>query len=428
MSVRTSLFLLITALILSLLGAQLWLSQQQSRQLADALQTTAFGVARDTLGEFLRTSDSENEFVWRQADRTIDLSLVADARGASLLLENDGRQQYVAIPRDSIDATLRASRQQQWLSSAVVFLLALLAAGWLAHRYARPLRQLTRAAERVAGGELGAQIDSGAHTSRELRQALQAFNRMSAQLAELDARNRQLQARQELSNIADLARGLAHTLRNPLHTLGLTLDEMARSDLPANRRETLAPLARRQIAHIDHWLRALLAVTQGEYETARTLSLPALAERIASEFADQGVRIDIAAAADLSPLQGHENEVASLLHTLIGNAVEACQTMHQGSADGQHIEGQHIDVVHVDVLLQNINDGVRIQVRDNGSGLNPELRERLFQPHVTDKTQGAGMGLFLARRIARARYHGDLHLDDNTPRGVIATLELHHVR
>ncbi len=418
MSVRTSLFLLITALILSLLGAQLWLSQQQSRQLADALQTTAFGVARDTLGEFLRASDSENEFIWRQADRTIDLSLVADARGASLLLENDGREQYVAIPRDSIDATLRASRQQQWLSTAAVFLLALLAAGWLAHRYARPLRNLTRAAERVADGELGAQIDSGAHTSRELRQAVQAFNRMSAQLAELDARNRQLQARQELSNIADLARGLAHTLRNPLHTLGLTLDEMARDDLPAERRDNLATMARRQIAHIDHWLRALLAVTQGEYETARALSLPELAERIAGEFADQGVSITIHSNENLAALHGHENEIASLLHTLIGNAVDACLIPPQDSGEPPRVE----------ILLQNIDDGVRVQVRDNGSGLNPQLRDRLFQPHVTDKTRGAGMGLFLARRIARARYHGDLHLDDNTPRGVSASLELHHVR
>ena len=69
-------------------------------------------------------------------------------------------------------------------------------------------------------------------------------------------------------------------------------------------------------------------------------------------------------------------------------------------------------------------DGATVEVSDQGPGLAPEVRERLFTPHVSTKEQGAGMGLFLARRIAQNRYGGTLELLDRDGGGTLARLQL----
>ena len=65
-----------------------------------------------------------------------------------------------------------------------------------------------------------------------------------------------------------------------------------------------------------------------------------------------------------------------------------------------------------------------MEVEDDGPGLPASVRERLFQPHVTTKSTGAGMGLFLAHRIATSRLGGSLQLDDREGGGTLAVLEL----
>ena len=63
-------------------------------------------------------------------------------------------------------------------------------------------------------------------------------------------------------------------------------------------------------------------------------------------------------------------------------------------------------------------------IEDEGPGLPPSVRERLFTPHVTTKSTGTGMGLFLAHRIATSRLGGTLRLDDRPSGGTVAVLEL----
>ena len=65
-----------------------------------------------------------------------------------------------------------------------------------------------------------------------------------------------------------------------------------------------------------------------------------------------------------------------------------------------------------------------MEVLDEGSGLAPEVAERLFTPHLTTKEQGAGMGLYLAHRIATSRYGGTLELTSREAGGTRAVLEV----
>lgn len=410
MSVRTTLFLLLTALLLALIGAQWWLSQRQSSMLAEALAQTAFSVSSDTVSVLLFGEHGEGGPL--ASDQVFDMALEQRGARGDILLSGAGWQQRVAIPRQGLDAAIHDWHRRQYQFTGLIALLALLGAAAMAYGFARPLQRLQRAAQQVASGELGVQVEAGASTPDELRATVAAFNRMSSELAKLDADNHALRAHEAANELADLARGLAHTLRNPLNTLGLTLDEMQRSDLAAERREQLAAMARRQIVQIDHWLRALLDVTQQDNQPPLALDCRQLVHDVVQEFADQHPTIQIETATPAPTLHGHAREIASLLHTLIGNAVEASNAQQP-----------------ITIRIDQHDDTVQFQIADHGGGIAEALRARLFLPHVTDKSNGAGMGLFLARRIARGRYHGDVDLRDNPatdhfPAGTLAVLTL----
>ena len=126
-----------------------------------------------------------------------------------------------------------------------------------------------------------------------------------------------------------------------------------------------------------------------------------------SQSANGDVGLDLQDGESV-PLRGVPAELRILLHTLVVNAVEA------SPAGGR-----------VEVAVQAEDDGARIMVRDHGFGIANDIRERLFEPHVSSKPDGAGMGLYLARRIASLRYAGDIELADRDDGGCEAVLRLH---
>ena len=416
MSVRTTLFLLLATLLLALIGAQWWLFQHQSARLAEALSRTAFGVSSDTVGILLFGAQGEGGPL--ASEQVFDMTLDLEGRDATIILSGSNWQQRVAIPRQGLETAITDWHRRHYQFTAFIAGFALLGAAAMAYGFGRPLRRLQLASQRVAGGELGVQVDAGANAPNELRATVDAFNTMSRELAKLDNDNKALRALEAADELADLARGLAHTLRNPLNTLGLTLEEMSRADLGEDRRNQLSSLARRQIVQIDRWLRALLDVTQQDSQPLLQLDCAILVQEVVQEFSDRHTRITLESITPAPMIRGHAREIASLLHTLIGNAVDACSAVDA-----------------IDIQISNHDDAVQFAIRDHGCGLSDAVRGRLFQPHVTDKSNGAGMGLFLARRIARGRYRGDVELHDpacegaissnNRSLGTVAVLTLH---
>jgi signal transduction histidine kinase len=119
------------------------------------------------------------------------------------------------------------------------------------------------------------------------------------------------------------------------------------------------------------------------------------------------VRVDVEAAAPV-PLEAVAAEVKAILQALVVNACEA------SSAGGR-----------TRVTVRRDSDGrARVEVEDEGSGIPPEVRDRLFAPHVTTKPHGSGMGLFLAQRLASGRYGGELELAPRAGGGTRATVRL----
>jgi signal transduction histidine kinase len=314
---------------------------------------------------------------------------------------------HIPIPNAGLNQKLERFRQRMLWGSFAVFAVGLLLSAVVAHRVTAPLERLAKAAREVGGGALGAQVPVTA--PGEVGEAIRAFNRMSSELESLDRKTRELRAREHLGEIGEIARGLAHTLRNPLNALGLSVEELAsRADGEAAE---LAGAARRQIRRIDHSIRSFLALASQNGGAASDVAPAELAQDVALEVLQDSrgkVRLEVDAEAGSPALRAVEPELRAVLQALLVNAVEA-------SPEG--------GTVWIRVLPGDAGR-VRIEIEDEGPGLAEKVRRRLFTPHLTTKATGSGMGLFLAHRIATTRYGGRLELEDRPAGGTRAVLEL----
>lgn len=315
---------------------------------------------------------------------------------------------FVRIPEGGIGKTVQTFKQRLLLGSLAILGIGLVAAAVVAHRVSAPLSDLARTARAVGEGSIGAQVTRRA--SGEAGEAIAAFNRMSLRLGELEKQALTMAERQHLGELGEVARGLAHSLRNPLNAIGLSVEELA-GRIPSDETEELAASARRQIRHIDQTIRSFLALASGGAGAVERLDVLELVQDVAlTALHDARGRVRVGVEGRTSPVQGVAAELKAVLQALVVNAIEA-------SPDGEAVTVR---------VMPDAGDGggVRVDVDDAGPGLPPEVRERLFTPHVTTKPSGSGMGLFLAHRIATTRYGGSLELKPLEPRGTRAELKL----
>jgi signal transduction histidine kinase len=342
---------------------------------------------------------------------------MATARPSSTTEPTGASALRIPVPRGGLDRAVETFLSKLLLGSIALFALGLGAIAWVAHRVTRPLRNLADAAERVGRGQLGTVVDEAG--DRDVTKTLRAFNDMSLRLAALDEEAQRLRDREHLGELGDVARGLAHALRNPLHTLGLAVDALGTGRDDA--RETVRA-ARTQIQRLDGALEGFLTLA-GAGGIREEVALDDLARDVALELAQstQPCAVRVLAEGGPVPIACVPAELRAVVHALVVNAAEA--------APGEPV------VVRVektqDPLAQPLTgqrgeggDRARLEVLDRGPGLAPDVRARLFTPHVTTKAHGTGMGLYLAERIARTRYGGSLELHDRPGGGVRAVLEL----
>jgi signal transduction histidine kinase len=332
----------------------------------------------------------------------------------------------IPIPGRMVSSTLERFGSQLLLGNLALFAVGLAAAAWLAHRMTRPLAALAATAERVGEGDFGATVDargpgasaeraSGRIASDEVTRAVASFNRMSSRLADLDRENRRLAEAEQLSELGDVARGLAHSLRNPLNALGLSIERLGARVPEDDSSADLVDGSRRQIRRIDGALRSFLALASSGGVESEPVDVAALARETALEAlhdaagarggaeAARAPRIEVdSAAGERFLVSGVAAELKAILQALV---VNACEATRSAEAYGGLVK------IRLAPGRGERGDGLTVVVEDDGPGIPESVRARLFTPHVTTKAHGSGMGLFLAHRLATARYGGALRLE-----------------
>jgi signal transduction histidine kinase len=359
----------------------------------------------DVRGDLLGSQDATAIFTYQ-----ISVNRPGDRPSLSILGPDGGRM--IPIPTVGVNRAVEQISQNLLIGMAVILVVGLLIAALVAHRVSAPLRGLAMAARTVGAGSFGTLAPE--QGSGEVRDAIVSFNRMSSHLRDLSETAQRLRAREHLTELGEVARGLAHTLRNPLNALGLSLEELAGQARDPEQADELVIGARRQIRRVDDALRSFLALASEKGGHAEEVDLLALLQDVAleaSQDTSRSVHMKVQASSDNLRLKAVAPELRAVVQALVVNAVEA-------SPDGGHVTAR---VRRVEAPLVAC-----LEIEDDGPGLPDEVRSRLFTPHVTTKATGSGMGLYLAQRIASTRYGGKVSLQDRPQGGTLVVLELGH--
>lgn len=247
----------------------------------------------------------------------------------------------------------------------------------------RPLGALTDAARRIGAGDLGARVAVVAEG--ELGVVAKAVDQMAAQLSEHQTK---LVASERLAAIGQLAAGVAHEVNNPIGVIrGYLKTMIPEAERPELRKEL--EILDQEAADCQRIAEDLIAYARAPEIARQPVDIRGLLEQTASRFQISGEArgLPIQVEAEPTSLSIDEVRLRQVLQNLFRNAVQA-------TTNGSPIE----------VLGECTALGYAIHVLDRGHGIPAELRERIFEPFVSARPNGTGLGLAVCNGIVRA--HG----------------------
>lgn len=260
----------------------------------------------------------------------------------------------------------------------------------IATRLTRPIEQLAQGAARVASGDLSVRIPvEGARGNSEVDRLVDGFNSMAADLERGQARL--LQA-ERVAAWQEIARGLAHELKNPLTPILGAMD-VVRKARKLDRPDFDAILEEQATAVVEEVMRlkelsdAFARFARLPDKKVEPLRLSEIVDHAAALYAHHdGLAVERVYEEGLPAVSADRTQLGIVVNNLVKNAVEA-------------MEGRGT----LRIYLRRVGDPashLELAVDDSGPGIAPEVRDRLFTPYVTTKgSRGTGLGLALAHRI-----------------------------
>ena len=381
---------------------------------------------RDTLQESQSvihwTSDSADAEVFHAIPLTgpVFNAVNQSTPNQSSTTQRDPNQQLMGILLVGSSRRPLIELQRQVISTAMLvggigLLVAVLASLWFAARVTRPVVSLAEAARRVAAGDLGAKVE--VESSDELGELAASFNRMTEDLAQ--QKDRTLQA-ERVAAWRELARRLAHELKNPLFPLQVTVENLmrAKQKAPEMFEEVFHEGTATLLAEINN-LKTIIArfsefsrMPQPQRQPTQVNDVVRSVLRVfhAQLRVNDKEKNQIAVHTELADALPEISADPDLLHRALQNLVlNAIDAMPQGG--------------DLTIRTATLGDRIALSVSDTGSGLTQEECGRLFTPYYTTKQHGTGLGLAIVQSVV-SDHGGKISVESTKEKGTTFRIEL----
>ncbi len=291
------------------------------------------------------------------------------------------RSLYVLYPVESWNRAQREAALLPVMVGGPALLLTSAVALWISQRFSKRLRNLQEQVAAIAAGDFH-EIAPGQRVD-EIQDLTLSVNQMAARLREMQRTIRQSERSQLL---AQLAGGLAHQLRNAVAGTRLAL-QLHQRRCPAATNDQSLSVALRQLALTETQVRGLLSLGRTEHRAPEFCDVGDLVTEIESLLEPTCEHASVSLIVDRGPAGASVFvEVEGLRGAVLNLALNAIEAAGRGGT------------VRIETRIES--GKVSLDVRDTGAGPPTELGDSLFEPFVTSKPEGVGLGLALARQVA----------------------------
>jgi signal transduction histidine kinase len=320
---------------------------------------------------------SEGRIVYREADTT--------RVAAFLSLDEPPWTVLASGATTEFEAPFTRMRLINLSMVLAVALLVTVAFILLSRRETRSLTALTAAADQVGMGNFEPDLPQAG--SGEVGQLTAAFGLMVDKVRTMI---RQVESSRHMAAIGEFSARVSHEIRNPLTSLKLNLQGLERDvesgHIPADCARPVE-ICLREIKRLDEVASGVLSLGRPRPLEPEPCSVHELLEGavdvVSAQLTEQGVTVERFFAADRDIADVDREAVKAAFLNLFLNAAEA---MREGGT------------LRISTRIAATRDRIAIAVADDGPGITPEAREQVFEPFVSTKSQGTGLGLPLARR------------------------------
>lgn len=317
----------------------------------------------------------------------------------------DYRRVPVAIIALSLPQKEFLEEKQKLIRNSILLILlsltfCLIAGHFLSVWISRPLARITEAAMAMSRGNLDVRVEEEA--GGEIASLEQAFNRMAA---ELEEKQRKLVQTERIAAWQEIARHLAHEIKNPLTPIRTSIanlrlsQEKAPEKFPEIFQESSASILE-EVEKLRHLADEFSRFARLPAPNLKVASLNEVIQRSLALYADHSpvsIRFE---PGDVPPLPFDAEQVSEVIHNLVQNAVDASP------------EGSFVTIRTGTTESQGRKEAF-FSVEDRGAGMSEQVRKQIFTPYFTTKEKGTGLGLAIVQRIVAE--HGGTILVESDP-------------
>lgn len=311
------------------------------------------------------------------------------------LLEEPPLRIVVAAPMTSFVQPFQAASRRGTALVLLVTLVGLVLAGILTSRMTRSLRELSTAAEAVSAGELDRRVE--VRSRDEVGRVAEAFNKMTESL---DRTMHELANRESLAAVGQFAAALAHEVRNPLTAIRVDL-QIAEDELPEGSSGRAAQeRALHEVMRLNETVSDTLRLARpspfGSSSVDLRQPVQAAVAAASPSFQEHEGHLKVDLGRTPAHVSGDSGALEQLFLNLLQNAAQALAAGGQAS-----------------LSLSSSDDGFAVTIRDDGAGIDPDIKDQIFEPLFSTRPKGTGLGLTIVRRIVDA--HGGSIALESTP-------------
>jgi two-component system sensor histidine kinase HydH len=219
----------------------------------------------------------------------------------------------------------------------------------------------------------------------------------------------ELRRSEHLASLGVLLAKVAHEVRNPLAVIRSTAQLWQRLPQESRTPESLQAVIQ-AVDRLDALVSQLLYFSRSENTARLSVDLNSVVreacELLRAQAAEQNVRVEVELAADLPQIRGSAPALRQVVLNLATNALQAMSESGRLACRTRHVAA---------------NRAVELEIADTGPGVDPSVRDRLFEPFFTTRATGTGLGLALCREIV-LQHDGTIELEPAVPHGTVCRI------